>query len=109
MRCALLLTQQDLPCALESSLASSVSPEASVPSCLVLPVVATFGAKLGEAVDPYPSARIWVPWNLEMGDHSCLSEEVDCCCVNKTRIGTHATVSQYSFLCAASHDYKGRL
>lgn len=64
-----------------------------------------FGAKLGKAVHPYPSARIWAPWNLEMGDHACLSEGVDCYCVDKIRIGAHSTVSQYSFLCTASHDY----
>ena len=64
-----------------------------------------FGAQLGKAVHPYPSSRVWAPWNLEMGDHSCLSEQVDCYCVDKIRIGAHATVSQYSFLCTASHDY----
>jgi len=37
-----------------------------------------------------------------MGDHSCLSRYVDCYCVDKIRIGPHATVSQYSFLCTAS-------
>lgn len=70
--------------------------------CLLLRL---FGAKLGKAVHPYPSARIWAPWNLEMGDHSCLGEQVDCYCVDKIRIGAHSTVSQYSFLCTASHDY----
>lgn len=64
-----------------------------------------FGARLGKAVHPYPSARIWAPWNLEMGDHACLSEGVDCYCVDTIRIGAHSTVSQYSFLCTASHDY----
>ena len=64
-----------------------------------------FGAQLGNAVHPYPSARIWAPWNLEMGDHSCLSESVDCYCVDKIRIGSNTTISQYSFLCTASHDY----
>src|SRR5260221_1491071 len=64
-----------------------------------------FGAKLGHAVHPYPSARIWAPWNLEMGADGCLSEEVDCYCVDKIRIGAHSPVSQYSFLCSASHDY----
>jgi putative colanic acid biosynthesis acetyltransferase WcaF len=64
-----------------------------------------FGAKLGKGVHPYPSARIWAPWNLEMGDHACLSEHVDCYCVDKIRIGAHSTISQYSFLCTASHDY----
>jgi putative colanic acid biosynthesis acetyltransferase WcaF len=57
-----------------------------------------FGAKLGKQVHPYPSARIWAPWNLEMGDHACLSEGVDCYCVASIRIGAHSTISQYSFL-----------
>jgi len=70
--------------------------------CLLLRM---FGAKLGKGVHPYPSARIWAPWNLEMGDHACLSEHVDCYSVDKIRIGAHTTVSQYSFLCTASHDY----
>lgn len=64
-----------------------------------------FGARLGRKVHVYPSARVWAPWNLEMGDHACLSEGVDCYCVDKIRIGARATVSQYSFLCTASHDY----
>ena len=63
-----------------------------------------FGAKIGRGVHAYPAAKIWAPWNLEMGDYSCLSQNVDCYCVAKIKIGAHATVSQYSFLCAASHD-----
>lgn len=64
-----------------------------------------FGAKIGKGAHPYPSARIWAPWNLEMGDYACISENVDCYCVDKIKIGAFATVSQYSFLCTASHDY----
>lgn len=64
-----------------------------------------FGAKLGKGVHPYPSSRVWAPWNLEMGDYACLSEAVDCYCVAKISIGRNSTVSQYSFLCSASHDY----
>jgi putative colanic acid biosynthesis acetyltransferase WcaF len=40
-----------------------------------------------------------------MGDHSCLGEHVDCYCVDTIHIGAHAIVSQYSFLCTASHDH----
>lgn len=40
-----------------------------------------------------------------MGKHSCLSHQVDCYCVDKIELGPHATVSQYSFLCTATHDY----
>ena len=63
-----------------------------------------FGARIGSGACPHPSAKIWAPWNLEMGDHSCLSHSVDCYCVAPVRIGAHATVSQYSYLCTASHD-----
>jgi len=64
-----------------------------------------FGAQLGRSVHVYPSAKIWAPWNLVMGDYSCLSEQVDCYTVEKISIGKNSTVSQYSFLCTASHDY----
>jgi putative colanic acid biosynthesis acetyltransferase WcaF len=39
-----------------------------------------------------------------MGDHSCLSENVDCYSVDCISIGTQAVVSQGAFLCCASHD-----
>jgi putative colanic acid biosynthesis acetyltransferase WcaF len=63
-----------------------------------------FGAKVGRNAHVYPSCRVWAPWNLEVGDYGCLSFDVDCYCVDKVVIGRHATVSQYSFLCTASHD-----
>lgn len=63
-----------------------------------------FGASIGRRVHVYPSVRIWAPWNLEMKDFSCLSHFVDCYSVDKIRLGRNTTVSQYSFLCTASHD-----
>lgn len=65
-----------------------------------------FGAKIGKGSRILGSARIWAPWNLEMGEFACLSEFVDCYCVDKVRIGAHATVSQYAFLCTAGHDIR---
>jgi len=70
--------------------------------CLLLRL---FGAKVGRGVHPYPSARIWAPWNLEMGDHSCLGPYVDCYTMERITIGAHSTISQYSYLCTGSHDY----
>lgn len=67
-----------------------------------------FGAKVGAGAHPYPSAKIWAPWNLEMGPGSCLSREVDCYSVGKVVLGEGSTVSQYSYLCSASHDYQDR-
>ena len=70
--------------------------------CFLLTV---FGAKLGRGVHPYPSSKIWAPWNLEMADNSCLADNVDCYCVAPVFIGKNSTISQYSYLCTASHDY----
>jgi putative colanic acid biosynthesis acetyltransferase WcaF len=65
-----------------------------------------FGARIGRGVHPYPTARIWAPWNLEMGDGSCLGEHVECYCVGRVTIGAHSTVSQFSHLCAATRSFE---
>jgi putative colanic acid biosynthesis acetyltransferase WcaF len=67
-----------------------------------------FGASIGRGAHPYPSARIWAPWNLVMGDDSCLAHYVDCYSVDLVHLGPRVTVSQYSYLCTASHDYTKR-
>lgn len=64
-----------------------------------------FGAKMSNNSYVHASVKIWAPWNLEMAEYSCLSHFVDCYCVSKVVLGRHATVSQYSHLCTASHDY----
>jgi len=63
-----------------------------------------FGAQIGKGCVIYPSCRIWAPWNLELGELVCLAEGVDCYCVAPIQIGPKVTVSQRSFLCAASHN-----
>ena len=63
-----------------------------------------FGARIRQGAHIYPSVRVWAPWNLEMGEHSCLGRWVDCYCVDKVTLEAHAIVSQYSYLCTAGHD-----
>jgi putative colanic acid biosynthesis acetyltransferase WcaF len=63
-----------------------------------------FGAKLCKHAVVYSSARIYMPWNLEMDEYSCLASEVDCYNPAKIKIGANTTISQKSFLCSASHD-----
>ena len=67
-------------------------------------VLRCFGARIGRGAKVLPSARIWAPWNLSMGEEACLSHHVDCYCVAPVTIGAHATISQYSYLCTATHD-----
>lgn len=68
----------------------------------------SFGAKVHKTSVVYSSVRIYQPWNLEMHEHSCLAPEVDCYNVGKIVIGAHATVSQKTYLCAASHNIYSR-
>ena len=63
-----------------------------------------FGAKIGKNSRISPSVRVWAPWNLVVGDEVAIAHDVDCYCVGRLTIGDHATISQYSFLCTASHD-----
>lgn len=64
-----------------------------------------FGAKLHPTVHLYPSSVIWAPWNLVMRQNSCLSHNVICYNVAQIKIGSNVTVSQFSHLCTATHDY----
>jgi len=65
-----------------------------------------FGAAVKEGASPHPRCRIWAPWNLTMEKYSCLANDVDCYSVAPVKLGVHVTVSQYAFLCTATHDYE---
>lgn len=64
-----------------------------------------FGAKVGKNVRIYPRVKIWAPWNLKIGNFSSIANDVDFYNVDSISIGSYSTISQYSFLCTASHDY----
>lgn len=68
-------------------------------------VLRAFGAQVAKGAFPYPSARIWAPWNLDMRRGSCLAPDVECYNVARIVLGEGVTVSQKSYLCAASHDF----
>jgi putative colanic acid biosynthesis acetyltransferase WcaF len=72
---------------------------------LRLKILRAFGAQLGPGVNIRPSARIWHPWLLTMGAHSCLADEVVIYNLGPVIIGDHTVISQNSYVCAGSHDY----
>jgi putative colanic acid biosynthesis acetyltransferase WcaF len=65
-----------------------------------------FGARLGPGARVYPRARIWAPWNLTMAAGSTIGDDVEVYCVAPIAIGAGTTVSQFSNLCAATHDFE---
>lgn len=65
-----------------------------------------FGARLHPTARVYPKARIWAPWNLAMGAHACIADDVDVYNVRPITVGESSTVSQYSYLCGATHDFE---
>ncbi len=63
-----------------------------------------FGARVTATTRIDPTVRVWAPWNLTVGADSSIGHHVDVYNVASITIGNQATVSQYSYLCAASHD-----
>lgn len=63
-----------------------------------------FGADLEWNSEVYSSVKIWAPWNLKMGQRACLGPNVICYNQDKVILEDDVVVSQYSYLCTASHD-----
>jgi len=63
-----------------------------------------FGAKIGRKVRINPSARVFLPWNLTIGDYATIGSGANLYSVGPIRIGARATVSQYTHICAGGHD-----
>jgi len=67
-------------------------------------VLTIFGAQVGVHVNVYPSAEIYFPWNLVIGDWSSIGEQAYIYNLGKVSIGSKVTVSYRAHLCAGTHD-----
>ena len=65
-----------------------------------------FGAQIGTGVRIRPSVTIPYPWKLQIGDHSWIGDHAVLYTFAKITIGKNAVVSQKSYLCAGTHDYR---
>lgn len=63
-----------------------------------------FGAKVGVGCKVSNSAKIWAPWNLELGKFVALGPNCHIYTVDKIIIADKVTISQGVYLCSASHD-----
>ncbi|NOU03642.1 MAG: putative colanic acid biosynthesis acetyltransferase [Novosphingobium sp.] len=67
-------------------------------------VLRLFGAKVGRGARVHASAAIWLPANLELGDHTLIGPGVRIYNQGRIAIGARSVVSQRAHLCASSHD-----
>lgn len=64
-----------------------------------------FGASIGQNVHIFPNVKIAVPWNLDIEDDTSIGDGVILYALGKITIGARSTISQYSHLCAGTHDH----
>lgn len=67
-------------------------------------VLKMFGAEIEWDAQVYASAKVWAPWLLKMGHRACIEPCVICYNQDRVEIEDDAVVSQYAYLCTASHD-----
>ncbi len=65
-----------------------------------------FGAQVGHQVHIYPTALVYLPWNLTIGDRASIGEWALVYNLGRVTIGASATVSHRAHLCAGTHDYR---
>jgi len=71
-------------------------------------ILKAFGAKLGRNVRVRRSAKIEIPWNLDIGDDVSIGDEAILYSLGPIKIGARSFLSQYAHLCAGTHDHTSR-
>ena len=69
-------------------------------------VLRLFGARVGSQVLLRSSVRITYPWKVAIGDRAWIGDNVELYSLGEIRIGHDSVISQGSYLCTASHDYR---
>lgn len=76
------------------------------PSALKGILLRSFGARIGTGVRIKPRVNIHLPWNLRVGDHSWIGEEVTILNFEAVTVGAHCCISQRVYLCTGNHNYR---
>lgn len=63
-----------------------------------------FGARVGIEAHIYPTVRITIPWNLDLGAQCAVGDRAILYALGQITIGDRATVSQGAHLCAGTHN-----
>ena len=65
-----------------------------------------FGARIGRHVQIHASVRIFIPWQLSIGDWSSIGFDALIYNLGPIKIGSKVTISQRAHLCAGTHDFR---
>ena len=65
-----------------------------------------FGAKIGKGVLIRPTAVVTYPWKVSIGDWSWIGDDVTLYSLGDIIIGDNVVVSQNSYICSGSHDFR---
>lgn len=68
-------------------------------------LLTAFGAKMGPDCHFYPGSKVWAPWNLVCADQVTAADGVEIYNQAPMYLGSHAILSQQSYLCGATHDF----
>lgn len=68
-------------------------------------VLRAFGARIGVGAGLKPGVSVKYPWNLRIGDHSWIGENVWLDSLAPIEIGAHCCVSQDAYFCTGNHDW----
>jgi putative colanic acid biosynthesis acetyltransferase WcaF len=63
------------------------------------------GATVGPDCHFYPGVKIWAPWNLICAEQVTAADGVEIYNPAPLSLGSHAILSQSSYICGATHDY----
>jgi putative colanic acid biosynthesis acetyltransferase WcaF len=69
-------------------------------------ILRLFGAQIGKGVLIRPTARFTYPWKVSIGDYSWIGDDVVFYSLDQITIGQHCILSQKSYLCTGSHDFR---
>jgi len=72
-------------------------------------ILRIFGASIGKNVHIYPTVKVFLPYNLKVGDYSAISSCVNIYNIALVDISDMVTISQESFLCTGTHDFRSPL
>ncbi len=72
-------------------------------------ILRIFGAKIGKGGKLKTNIKISEPWNLKIGDHCWIGEDVWIDNLALVKIGNRVCISQGVYLCTGNHNYKNDL